>query len=139
MSIYETLLERVESGKSFRIDLKKKSLWIGKKNYIKEGEVLVDEDLINEEGSWERVSELYEQFKHSVPHEGDKEGYFVGLTVDELTDGELAFNVSRRYAQAALEGYVLLAGLKGVLQWKKNEHWFWQGDDKELIVLKEWI
>ena len=140
MSIYETLLENIENGKGFKIDLKKKSLRIGSKFYVKEREVLTDEDLIDEEGSWERVSELYQQFKYSVPSKTDRNGYFTGLTADELTDSELAFNVSRRYAQAALEGYILLSSLKGVLQWKNDEHWFWQDStDKECIVLKEWI
>ena len=42
--------------------------------------------------------------------------------------------------QCALEAYVLLASLSGLIEWKNEQHWFWQSKlDKELIVLKEWL
>ena len=140
MCIYEKLLEVAEDGGSYKIDLKRKNLRIGHKQYIKDGEVLVDEDLINEDGSWERVSELYQQFKHSRPRQGEKDGKFKALTMDELTTAELAFNMPRHLARAMLEGYILLCGMKGVLQWENDEYWFWQDqNDLDCIVLKTWI
>lgn len=140
MCIYEKLIEVAKDGGKFKIDLNSKSLKIGKTDYIKDGEVLVDEDLINEDGSWERVSELYQIFKYSVPHAKEKQSYFKGLSEDELTDGERAFNVSRSMGRAMLEGYILLTNVKGVLRWENDDNWFWQDEnDKDLIVLREWF
>ena len=140
--LYEKLLQKVEEGKSYYVDLKKKSLRIGHKYYIKDGEVLVDEDLIEScEEPWNMVSELYKNYKESVPSQRDKGSkYFKALTSEELNDGQMAFNEKRYLAQARLEGFILLASMKGVLQWENDEHWFWHDqNDKELVVLKEWL
>ena len=71
--LYEKLLEKVENGGSYYINFKTKSLRINHKYYIKDGEVLTDEDLIDSyENPWNMVSELYKNYKESVPSQRDK-------------------------------------------------------------------
>lgn len=157
MSIYKTLLDSADDERKFYINLNTKTLKIGRKFYIKEGKIKVDEELIEDtdlcnildyfgeanikDNPYKVISILYQEFKHSVPREHwtDK-SYFKALDADELTLDELAFNFSRHFAQAMLEGYILLASMKGWLKWENEKNWFWQDkDEKELVILKEWI
>lgn len=157
-SIYGELLDAVDKGKRFKVDLMEKSLWINKKQIIKKGEIVNEQDqskefikeydLALEYGSfslsnspWEVIEVLYTEFKKSVPGEhSNRKSYFKALPVDELTDAELAYGTDRDYAQARIEGYVLLASLIGWLKWEHGTHWFYQSpSDSELIVLRNWI
>lgn len=168
-SIYSKLIEEINKGAWFRCDLKKKSLWIGRKQYVKEG-VCTDENLnfINEddllviipmieyeyeddmeelfskitiENSWDIVDGLYNIYRWSVPSAKTKDsGYFKAVESSKLTEEQLAYGVKRNEAKAILEGYVLLASLQGLLTWQNDKHWFWQSKvNRDLIVLKEWI
>lgn len=158
MSIYYDLIEAVDKGKKFKVDLINKSLWINKKQIIKEGEIVHEQDhgkeLIEpndlncmgwvstlDEYPWDWIEFLYDEYKHSVPRENsNKRSYFKALSVDELTDEELAFNIDRDFGQAMLEGYILLASLKGWLKWELETHWFWQSDkDDNLVIIRNWI
>ena len=156
MSIYKDLLDAVCNGKKFKVDLIEKSLWIDKKQIIKEGEIVNEQDkikdLINPEdvvvggmkqlnkNTWDWIEFLYKEFKHSSPSENsNKRSYFKALSVDELTDEELAYNIDRNLGQCLIEGYILLGSLKGWIQWEFGEYWFWQGKDKDLIILRNWI
>lgn len=158
MSIYTDLLNAARKGKKFKVDLINKSLWIDKKQIIKEGEIVNEQDKSKEfieekdcvisgwvipylENPWDMIEMLYDDYNHSVPREnGNKKSYFKALSVDELTDNELAFNISRDFAQACLEGYILLARLQELLKWKLGSYWFWKSENYEnLVILKEWI
>lgn len=154
MSIYTDLLHAADAGKPFKIDLLEKSLWISGKQIIKEGvsvnetELIEPDDLENtmgiqgsvKENCWHWIAYLYNEYKYSVPKQHDnKYHYFKGLSVDALTDDQLAWNIDRHFAQAMLEGYILLASLKGWLTWDFGNHWFWQKDDEDLVVLKCFI
>lgn len=153
MSIYTDLLEAVSNGKKFKVDLINKSLWIDRKEIIREG-VRTDEnkefiekwDLAldygnkpTDENPWEMVEFLYKEYKYSVPGKSPVKSYFKANSVDELTDSDLAYNISRDYAQAQIEGYILLASLAGILTWEFGDHWFWQGNDKDLVILKNFV
>ena len=157
MSIYKDLIDAVDKGKKFKVDLINKSLWIDKKQIIMEGEIVDEKSKEKEfikprdfdcmgwtndlnENPWDWVEFLYQEYKHSVPGEhSNKRSYFKALPVDELTDEELAFNIDRDFGQACLEGYILLASLQKWLTWPNENHWFWQGEDENLIVIKNWI
>lgn len=156
MSIYYDLINAVDKGKKFKIDLKNKSLLINKKEIIKEGVLINDKETLIEsndlyctgwelnlnENPWDIVEFLYQKYKHSVPKEKSKgsKSYFKGLDIDDLSDEEIAFNINRDLGQAILEGYLLCASLIGWLKWEEKEHWFWQcSNDKELVILKDWI
>ena len=157
MSIYKDLIDAVDNGKKFKVDLIHKSLWIDKKQIIKEGEIVNEKDKSNDlisskdllcmgwvnpldENPWGWIEFLYQEFKHSSPSENsNKRSYFKALSVDELTDEELAYNIDRDFGQCLIEGYILLGSLKGWIKWDFGEHWFLQGKDKDLIILRNWI
>lgn len=159
MSLYRELYQVAYNGGKFKIDLIKKSLWINKKQIIKEGVIVYEQnkskeliekhDLVDllenliiedlQEYPWGNIEMLYQLFKHSVPRENDNKSYFKALSVDELSDKELAFNYNRNFTQALLEGYILLAGMQGWLTWDYDKFWFWKGQDEDLIVLKNMI
>ncbi|WP_346961328.1 hypothetical protein [Clostridium sp.] len=153
-SILKILINAVEQGHKVKIDLKQKNLWIGKRQLVVQGRSEEDKPFINKndlsieefnydlgENPWKWIEYLYNTFKHSVPseHNQEKKTYFKGLSAEELTDNELAFNISRDIGQAMLEGYILCAGLQGWLKWNDDNQWFWQGQDKNLVILKDWI
>ena len=157
MSIYTELLDAVDNGKKFKVDLVNKSLWINKTQIIKEGEIVNEKDkgkdLIKEwdltlhfgsmpldEHPFGVIEFLYNKYKHSASREhSNKKSYFKALPVDELTDKDLAYGYDRDFAQAMLEGYILLSSIIGWIKFENDNHWFYQGKDKELIILKEWI
>lgn len=156
MSIYGKLLQTANNGGYYKIDLRNKTLKIGGKTYVEKGNILVDESLIEncdfekweiikgdvEHYSWKNmIAHLFEIYKFSVPSKKKDRSYFKALPVEELTDYDLAYGIDRHYAQACLEGYILLAGISNWIIWDEpSEHWFWQDkDDCTLIVLKEWI
>ena len=147
MSVYSELLNHAQEGGKYKIDLKNKSLKIGNKNYIKNGEVLIEDELFDSDllmklqDPWNKTSELYNQYKHSIPTSHYKDNsYFKALKYEELSSEELAYRLYRNYAQAALEGFILLASIKGLLKWQNDKHWFWQDEnDKDFIILKEYV
>ena len=146
MGIYEILLERASNGESFSIDFKKKNLKIGRKYYIKDGEwdndlsLTEQTELLN--NPLEQIEELFQTYKYSVPCEKTeyKKSYFKAKKYDELTDYQMIYNENRLLAQAKLEGYVLMLILSGAFIWTEDMgKWYWQGKDRDLILLKEWF
>lgn len=141
MSIYSELLERVEKGAKFKINLVEKTLKIDGKEIALKGCMIDNNDLtqigIKPSSPMENIEQLYANFKRSVPSaKYNGKSYFKADSVEDLTDSEIAFNWDRSYAQAALEGYVLLGGLI----WGNDDHWFWQSKNyPECVVLREWI
>lgn len=145
MSVFLNLVHAAECGKKYRINLKEKTLRIDNKdiplteNLIEEKDI---EQFTSAKDFWEIIEDLYAIYKRSAPsaHYKGNKPYFKAEDVENLTDDEIAFNEPRNIMQAVLEGYVLLAGLSGWLEWQNENHWFWQSPgDKELIILKEWI
>ena len=80
MSIYTNLLDAVDNGKKFKVDLVNKSLWIDKKQIIKEGEIVHEQykskELIEEwdledwgiemeidKNPWKLIEFLYDKYK----------------------------------------------------------------------------
>lgn len=156
MSVYTDLMNAVNHGKRFKVDLANKSLWIDKKQIIEKGVVLNNAKTLIEPNDfvllgcdellninpWQWIERLYTMYRYSVPSEDDNycRSYFCALPVEQLTDTELAYNCKRIVGQSALEGYILLATLQGWLRWEFGEHWFWQSaENKDLVVLRNWI
>lgn len=140
MSLYSQLIEKVTRGSKYNINLQQKTLSIDRSVIALEGNLIDDNDVSNSD-PWETLETLYSSYKRSVPsahHNGNK-SYFKSDDAEDLTDNEIAFNENRSIAQFKLELFILLASLNGMLVWKNDKHWFWQGKDKELVVLREWI
>lgn len=155
MSLLYKVIQESKNNKRIKIDLKNKNLLIDNKYFIKNKEVddsitnlIVYNDLIDygidecDVNCWDVLYNLYELFKYSVPRKNkkyQKKSYFKAIDHNELSDKELIENMDRTEIQNVLEAYVLICSLMGKLV-INNQHWFWQSkEDKDLIVLKEWL
>ena len=160
MSVYKKLIESVENGNRFKIDLVNKNLWINKRQIIMEGSVVYEKYLnepliesddladyfeynpILNEHCWGVANYLYSNYKHSSPKQttlGNKP-YFKALDIEDLYDYDLAYGLDRNIAQFILESYILFASLNEWLKLENEKHWFYQSqDDRQFVVLKEWI
>lgn len=135
------LIEMIENGSRFKVDLKNKNLSVNGKVIAENGRFA--EGIVIDFGSdpptWERVEELYRDFKYSFPQQKQLKSYFKALTADEMTDFELAAGKNRNVCQFMLEVYLLINGEK-LKELMNSDYFFWQSDaDKELVVLKEWL
>lgn len=159
-SIYAEFLERLQNYKyKYKIDLNKKILILGKTQYIKNDIFDITKDFIHIDGidsntsqkkcneiCFEIIENLYQKYKYSIPSEKSEKrrdhAYFKALKPDEMTDEQLISGTDREYARAALEAFILCASLERYLTWDDEQmgnHWFYQGKDKDLIILKKWI
>lgn len=149
MTLYEMLIVLSKHGyANIYINLTDKTLKVGKQKLIDHGNILknkitIGDDiyefsgLINVEAD---INTLYQQYKYSVPSERDTgRHYFKALSASELSDADLVLGSPRLEARIALESYVLLASLTGKLTWSNPRHWFWRGDDKDFIILRDYI
>ena len=146
MSVYLDLLDAVNCGKKVNINLVEKTAKINGNDINLDGELINITDMeflrCNLADQWEILEELYANYKRSVPSATTRTNrpYFKADNVEDLDDIEMAFNMPRDLSQICLEGYVLLAGLSGMLKWKNDKHFFWQSKNfPELVVLRDWI
>lgn len=149
MTLYDVLIEL--SKKSYNkiyINLCNKTLKVGRKELIKQGNVLQHkinvgddtyefDDLIKEPLD---LNELYSQYKYSVPSEREnRRHYFKALSMEQLTDAQLVYGMPRLEARVRLEAYILLASLSGLITWNNTSHWYWQGQDRDFVILKQFV
>lgn len=146
MTIYEELIERVSNGETFNIDFERQTMKIGKKKVINSGEYDESKELINFDGYvLKTIYELYQNYKYSLPSErsdSKRRCYFKALSVDELTDEQMATGERREVAQAKLEGFILCMVLEGKFAWNEDNlgKWFYQSaNDPDLVILRSWI
>ena len=152
MTIYEELIQRVSDGETFHIDFEKRTMKIGKHKVINNGEydgnrILIDgvDDIFDTLEVLCSVKFLYDKYKHSMPSErsdSKRKCYFKALSVDELTDAEMATGERREVAKARLEGFILCMVLEGKFVWLEDVmgKWFWQSkNDPDLVILRSWI
>lgn len=160
MSIYGDFLSNFSSeNKRWKADLKNKTLICEDKKYIESSMYDIRHDLIVIDGinsdtsrkkcneiCFEIIENLYHKYKYSIPSERSEKyrqrEYFRALKPDEMTDEQLVTGEDRNYTRAVLEAFILCASLAGYLIWDEEQmgsHWFYQGKDKDLIILKKWI
>ena len=143
MTIYDRLVQSVENGEYFSVNLETKSLRIGKEMVIDEGNY--SGELIGDLPCdyWEMLEKLFINYYLSRPGAWSerKKSYFAAKNVKEMSDIELACGESRLVAQAKLEGFVLCAVLSGLLKWNPlYGNWFWKSARyPELVLLKNWF
>lgn len=146
MTIYEELIQKVSEGSRFNINFETRTMKIGKKKVIDNGEY-GNKELINikTNNPLDIIENLYSQYKFSIPSErseNKRRGYFKALAANELTDEELICGERREVARARLEGFILCMILNGKLTWDEFTmgKWFWQSNnDPDLVILKKWI
>lgn len=150
MTLYKVLVQLSQNSyNKIHIDLKNKTLKVGKQLIIEKGnpiqnKVIVGDDvyewndLILEECD---IDELYQQYKYSMPGERDcGNHYFKALAPSLLTDEQLVYGMPRLEARVRLEAYIMLTALKGLIKWENDNYWFWQSKtDKDFIILKQWL
>ena len=147
MTIYEELVQRVDCGEKFYIDFKTQTMKVGKQKLVDNGEHDKARSLINisTDDVFVNIEELYKRYKYSMPSERSDSKYrkyFKALSVDELTDAEMATGDKREVARARLEGYLLCSVLDGKFIWDESTmgKWFWQSvEDPELVILRDWV
>lgn len=135
-------------GKRVCVDLVNKNLTVGDRGWIVLGKVTKSapvKKLVGDKvkGDISDMEKLYESYKYSYPSEDEtkrKKNYFKALTVDEMTEEEIIYGVERKTARVTLETGVLLNVLTGNLTWNKSwGSWYYQGKDKDFILLRKWV
>lgn len=148
MTLYEALIDLAHNGYSkIHIDLAGKTIKVGKQivlenrelkqHKIKVGDVLYEfDDLIGEKLD---IDDLYKKYKYSVPSERDTKSYFKALSSNELSDAQLVLGMHRCEAKVRLEAYLALAAITEIEVWPNEKHWYWQGKDKDFVILKQYM
>lgn len=151
MTLYDVLIKLAADGyDKIKIDLVAKTLIIGKQIIIEKGNTVQYKIKVgDDEYAWEdllkleqcrELDELYADYKYSVPSERDNgKHYFKALSANELSDAQLVYNMSRLEARVRLEAYLLLAWMAGYVYWGRPEKFYWQGKDKDFVILKKYL
>lgn len=140
---FEEFLQHVQDGDSFSVDFQKRQLRVN-------GELIVNNepekfpiDPCGIMNCLKTLDLMYASYKYSLPtefSEHKRKGYFKALKADQMTDAEMATGENREFARARLEGYILASILNGDLHWEDwMGNWFYQGADKDFVILKSWI
>lgn len=158
MTIYAEFLKYIEERhNNFKVDLKKKSLRCEKSYFIKNGEYDPNDKLIILDSHFktqkeatlyclEAIENLYHNYKYSNPSKETENfrdrSYFKALLEEELSIEQRVLGDHRNVAKARLEAFILCTSLAGYLVWDDEimgGHWYYQGKDKDLIIMREWI
>ena len=137
---FQEVLDSIETGTHFSIDLNKRLCKVGKK-------VLIDEVWngfeIDNENILETLQKEYDEFRFSKPSERssqyERHSYFSALSDSELTDRQLLLGTNREVARFKLE----LTMLYIVMNYKWHElfnprQYFYRGQNG-LRVYKDWF
>ena len=123
-------IEKVEDGQPYRINFEKRE--------AKLNGFLVDIDFELPDNVEEKLLELFENYKYSVPSARTDSKYFFGFDESKLSTKQLAENESRYIARAKLELFVL--GLIINQKWDFGDKWYWQSQkDSKLVLFKKWF
>ena len=123
-------IEKVEDGEPYRINFEKKE--------VRLNGFLVDIVFETTDNVEEKLLELFENYKYSVPSAKADSKYFFGLDESKLSTKQLAENESRYIARAKLELFVL--GLIINQKWDFGDKWYWQcPSDNKLVLFKKWF
>ena len=149
MNCYEALINIAQNQyEKIYIDLSNKTAKVDRQVIIDCGivtrnkiivgsDVYEFDDLISET---QDINKLYHQYKYSMPSERDNgRHYFKALGVNQLTDAQLVVGMPRLEARIRLEAYILLASMSGMFKWADDSKWYWKGNDKDFIILKQYI
>ena len=148
MTLYDILVKLAASGyDKFYIDLEKKNLKVGRKTIIENSQIKQHKIKVNgKEYEFDclidcklDMDELYHQYKYSTPSERDVRAYFRALDANEMSDAQLVLGMHRAEARVRLEAYLALAVMKGIETWPDESKWYWQGKDRDFIVLRKYF
>ena len=97
MSIFSEGLRLVDNGERFHVDFEKRTLTVGRKKLIDNGNYDVSQNLYDNEAQnhdelMAKICMLYRAYKYSLPSErsdNKRKKYFKALPIEELTDEQL--------------------------------------------------
>lgn len=150
-TIFDIAYQAVLDGSPFSINFQKKSLKIGKKFLIKNGEYkgeLQDGSFMKnfpEDFSLDGLEMFYANFYYSVPSEQSekrRKKYFIALPLNKLEDDDMLYGMRRDAARFLLEWYVLSAIIRNQIVWEDfaSGKWFWKSQKyPSLVLLKKWF
>lgn len=147
MNIQE-LYKKVSQGDPFYVNLKERTVRVGKKLYRPEDiEEFTDFGALSDMSEKDMLDVIlseYETYKHSVPSErsdSHRKSYFKALPYEELSDDDILYGAPREFSRFVLEVSFLRVVLSGKLKWHDEwGTWFWQSpDDKDFVILREWV
>lgn len=101
-------------------------------------ELTEDMEIVSEEGSFEKLEELYKAFKYSVPEPYSEyaRNNFIAVDIDALTKEQFESGGKRQTARVALESYVMFSKWN----WGNEKHYYWQSPtEKSLILYRDWV
>lgn len=144
--IYEEIIKAVENGAKFTVNFQKRTCKVNGKVIVNDMQY---EGFLGTYPSTEyeiisKIEQLYQEYKHSVPSErseSHRRYYFKALPEKELSDEDMMYGERREVARCRLELYVLFCIILSRLTWNPSwGTWFWRSEnDKDLIILKDWI
>lgn len=141
MTIYDNLVESAKAGTKFKIDFKKRSLRIGNKTVINNGEYKGElGQTMTGVTPFFHAEKLFVNYKNSRPGSIKSKSYFYARPAEEMMWEDLVIGEERLVAQARLEFFILTMILEG-FEWKEEfGSWFYQSKtDKDFVLLKEWF
>lgn len=134
MDTWERVNDAVMQKEKVSVSLLKKNIYIGRETVMKDG-VLADGYKADSK-TWSEIEQLYKSFKRSVPDKKRRCELFKGVDLEELSVQERLFNIDRRDARNLLEAALLVS--KEYLDFGDGNY-FYQGSDKDFVVLKKWM
>ncbi len=124
------IIKRIEDGEPFRIDLEKKQVKLNGSFVSVEFEKPINAE--------KELTELFRNYKTSVPSARADSKYFYAFDETKLTTKQLAENESRYIARAKLELFTL--GLIINKAWEFGNKWYWQSSvEPKLTLFKKWF
>ena len=150
---YNELLERVERGARFRIDLPKRRLFInGKEVELPEDlgvpPIETDDDSSGTETGivaevLRRLEGCFFLYEHSIPSErsGKRHGtYYAALPESKLSRNDMLYGEDREYARFRLEFLTLAYIRMGLLTWQPEwGTWFYKSPTSNMRIKRSWV
>lgn len=149
LTVFDELVEASKRHQPFKIDLKKGVLKINDQTVIENWKPKTDRVLLNQKNydPWEQLICNRNDYFKSVKTWQDKctrSSLDQPVDVEELTNHDLIYGLSRDEAVARYDGYFMLGVVSGILKWPDGfKRWFMRMDldnpNGELILLQKWF
>jgi hypothetical protein len=139
-NLFDFFTRIAEKGEPVFIDLKKKTAWVKGAKIISDGKNETSLPLLEDEPPdfFSRTEELYNEYEHSYFDRSYKPSKYFKKPEQKLDtwQGQL---IPRSVAKIRLEAWILLNALSGKTQLPEGQ-WYWQSpNDRDLVLLKNWL
>lgn len=146
MTLYEQIIEHVNNGARFTIDLEERTVRINGKTFFTEQDYksgCLLNPLYTQEIAGQNLEELYAQYYRSVPSHRSAyhRSYFKALPEEKLTNEDMLYGKPREVAQCELELFFLFCIVDHRFSWQPDwGTWFWQSTKyPSFVILRSWV